>query len=222
MNLSVICNGHTEQWAEIIYRRPSAIELPFSNMIQLHGSLVSVPTHTSEFVFNLLLNQDAGLQALVETTHQPEGHDTNDDATNTSLTHSAQGAGASFQPPSSESSSTNSHPVPIISSKPHSYPCSWRLHDSGAQCDHVALDRSAFLRHLAEIHQVSGGASVMIPCRLLDPKTGSACTASIKRGNFPRHADTHYPFRYHCEQCPIATSFSRQDSWKKHMKSKHV
>ena len=221
-NLLVACSGYTKQCVEVICRHSSAIEQHFSNMIQLHGSLVSVLTHASKLVLNLLLNQDAELQTLGEATDQLEEHHANNEAIDTTPTLSAQSASASFQPLSSETSSIDSHPVPIISSKHHSYPCSWRLHDSGAQCDHVAPDRPAFLHHLAEIHQVSGNANATMPCLLLNPKIGSACTTSIKRGNFPRHVDTHYPFRYHCEQCPTATSFSRQDSWKKHMRSKHA
>ncbi|KAF8557854.1 hypothetical protein OG21DRAFT_1504833 [Imleria badia] len=58
----------------------------------------------------------------------------------------------------------------------------------------------------------------------MDPTVGSICEAPMKRGNFPRHIDTHYPTRYHCHYCPIAsgTSFSRKDSWRKHVMDKHV
>ncbi|KAF8420748.1 hypothetical protein L210DRAFT_813217, partial [Boletus edulis BED1] len=134
---------------------------------------------------------------------------------------SVPGTSASSQPSSPHGPSLNSQTDPIISSEHQSYQCSWHSHDSGAQCNHVAPDRKAFLRHLSEMHQVSGKSDGTIICRLLDSKTGSACTTSPKRGNVPRHVDTHYPLRYHCQDCPPGTSFSRQDSWKKHMKNKH-
>ncbi|KAI9573220.1 hypothetical protein HD554DRAFT_2059872 [Boletus coccyginus] len=125
------------------------------------------------------------------------------------LVSSPPGASPSSQLPPPGAPPPNPHMDPLICSEHQSYPCSWHLQDSGAQCRHVAHDRLAFLRHLGATHQVSGDSDVTIICRLLDPKTGSACNTPIKRGNYARHVDTHYPLRYHCQDCPPGKSFSR-------------
>ena len=136
----------------------------------------------------------------------------------TSLTFT--GAAPTFQTPSPKVAPSNSHGVPpIIHSEP--FRCTWRLHDSGAICHHVAPNRAAFLHHLRTKHKVSGRQDAIITCRLYDHDTTSVCDTPIKRGNFPRHADTHYHVRYDCQHCPAGTSFARQDIWKKHMKNKH-
>ncbi|KAF8557837.1 hypothetical protein OG21DRAFT_131256 [Imleria badia] len=146
-----------------------------------------------------------------------EAH-TNNNPTNPMLAFFLSGASASSQPPSP---SPNDPSIPTIHSDHQSYPCSWILHNSGVHCDHVATDRAAFLRHLREKHHVSGDPGTTIICQLLNSSLGSACNTPIKRENFPRHVDTHYSVRYYCQYCLDGKSFSRQDSWKKHIRSKH-
>lgn len=197
------------------------MEESFVNMMQAESTTVSALTHASEFPLNPLLDQGAEIQDLLEYIDQLEEYHTNKNPTNPMPAFSAPGAGLSSQLPSPEVPSIGSHTIPTISSEHESYLCSWDLH-SGAQCGHVASDRPAFLRHLAETHQVSGNPDTTIICRLLDSKTGSACRTPIKRGNFARHVDTHYPLRYHCQYCPAGKSFSRRDSWSKHIRSKHA
>lgn len=158
----------------------------------------------------------------MEWMNQPEAYHTNNNPTNPTFTCTAPGTTPSVQPPSSEVPSTDSQTAPIIRSEHQSYQCSWHPHDSGAWCHRAVPDRPAFLRHLGRSHQVSGDPDAKIICRLLDPKTGSVCNMPVKRGNFPRHVDIHYPLRYHCAYCPTGKSFSRQDSWKKHMRNKHA
>jgi len=162
------------------------------------------------------------LQELIEYTDQLEEYHTNDNPTNPTPVFSPPGASPSSQLLPPEAPPPNPHIAPLIRSEHQSYLCSWHLQDSGAPCHYVAPDKPAFLRHLGEIHQVSGGANAMIICQLLDSKTGLACNMPIKRGSFPRHADTHYPLRYHCQYCPPGKSFSRQDSWGKHVRDKHA
>ena len=183
--------------------------------MQSENSIVSVLTHASELALNLLLDQDAELQVLLEYIDQPEEYHANNNPTNP-----APGASPSPHLPSPEVPSINSHLVPMIHSEHESYQCSWHLY-SGVQCDHISPDRPRFLRHLAEKHQVSGSSGATIICRLLDSKMGSACNTPRKRGSFPRHVDTHYRLRFHCQYCPDK-SFSRQDSWMKHIRSMHA
>ena len=159
--------------------------------------------------------QDAS-RILAEWTIDPQEY--NNNPTNPTLTHVAPGTMPSFQLPSL---SSDSHTIPIINSEDRSFRCSWYSHGSVAQCYHALPDRLAFLRHLSVEHQVSGSQDGKIVCRLFDSKTGSVCNTPIKRGNFPRHADRHYHVRLHCQHCPSGKSFSRQDSWKRHMESKH-
>ena len=134
---------------------------------------------------------------------------------------SQNGASAGSQLPSSEAPSSHPDTAPTIHPAHQSYVCSWKHQGSDTQCNHVAPNRSAFLRHLGEIHQVSGAPDVSIVCHLLDSKIASACNTLIQRGSFPRHVDTHYPVRYQCQHCTAGKSFSRQDSWRKHIRTVH-
>ena len=193
----------------------------FANTMQSESSIVSVLTHASELALNLLLDQDPDFQTLLQHSHQLEEHHTNNSPTNPMLTSSVPGASPSSQLPSPEVSSIDSHTDPMVHSEHELYQCSWHLHSS-VQCDHIAPDRPAFLRHLAEKHQVSGDSGAMIICRLLDSKMGSACNMPRKRGSFPRHVDIHYPLRYHCQYCPAGKSFSRRDTWRKHIRRMHA
>lgn len=158
----------------------------------------------------------------MEHMNQLEEDHANSSPTNPALIVPAPGASASSQPPLPAASSVNSHTTPTILSEHQSYLCSWYNHDSGTECDHVAPDRRAFLRHVGAVHHVSGDPHTTIICGLLDSKMGLTCKATIKRANFPRHLDTHYPLRYQCNICPVGTSFSRQDTWKKHVRIKHA
>lgn len=158
----------------------------------------------------------------MEYIDQLERDHTNNNQTNATVGFSAPGPSPSPQLPSSEAPLAHSPMVPTIRPEHQSYACSCRQHGSDAQCNHVAPNRSAFLRHLGEMHQVSGASGETIICQLLDPETGSACKTLIKRGNFPRHVDTHYHIRYQCQYCPAGKSFSRQDSWKKHISTMHA
>lgn len=142
-------------------------------------------------------------------TNQPEEYRTNNNPTDPTFT-GAPGTTPIFQPPSSGVVSTESHPAPIIRSENQSYQRSWHAHNSGARCHHATPDKPGLLRHLAALHQVFGGRDAEIIFRLSDSRTHSACNMSIKRGNYPRHVDTHYPVRYRCQYCD--GSFSRQDS----------
>ena len=168
-----------------------------------------------------ILIQDAELEAfLIELISQSTGYHIYSNPTNPTSIPSATHASSQF--PSSKSLSTGSRAAPIMEPENLSYLCSWNPQGSNAECDYVAPDRSALLRHLGTTHQVSGAADTPVICRLIDSTKGSACEASIKRGNFPRHVDTHYPVRHHCHYCPAGTSFSRKDSLKKHVKNKHA
>ncbi|KAI9573226.1 hypothetical protein HD554DRAFT_2059935 [Boletus coccyginus] len=142
------------------------------------------------------------LQELIGHTDQLEEYHTNDNPTNPTLVFSPPGASPSSKLPPPEAPLPNPHMDPLVRSEHQSYLCSWHPQDSGTPCHHVADDRPAFLRHLGATHQVSGDPDATIVCWLFDPKTGSACNMPIKRGNYARHADTHYPLRYHCPYCP--------------------
>ena len=102
------------------------------------------------------------------------------------------------------------------------YRCSWHLPDSNNRCDHVAPNRVSLLRHCSKKHQVAGGAGAPVICHLADSTMGSVCGAPVKRGNFPRHLDIHYPVRFLCPHCPAGTSFSRKDTCSKHIRDKHT
>lgn len=188
----------------------------FANTTESETIIISDLAPASELASNPLINQETELEVLMEITHQLEEYPTNDNQTNPIPTFPIPGTSANSQPPS-----PNDPWIPMICSGQQSYQCSWHLHDSGVRCEHVAPDRPAFLHHLGEKHQVSGDPGTRITCQLLDPKTGSACQKPRKRGNFPRHVDTHYPVRYYCQHCPTGKSFSRKDSWKKHIRNKH-
>lgn len=207
---------------EVIYRWSSTLEETFASVMQSEIHIVSIPPQEIELALNLLPIQGAEIQFLLEYIDQLEQDHTNNNPTNSTVALSAPGPSPSSQVPSSAAPSTHSLTVPTIRPEHQSYVCSWHQHGSDALCSHVAPDRSAFLRHLGELHQVSGASDGTIICQLLDSKMGSTCKTPIMRGNFPRHVDTHYRIRYQCQYCPAGKSFSRQDSWKKHIRTKHA
>ncbi|KAH0829001.1 hypothetical protein J3R83DRAFT_2450 [Lanmaoa asiatica] len=195
---------YTNPDVKIIYRWESIVEESFANIMHSESSV------------------DVAIQLLMEYVDQPNESGTNHNPTNQTPTTSAPGTSINSQLHSPETPSTRTDTVPTMLPGHQSYSCSWPRQGLETECDHVAPDRSAFLRHLGDAHQVSGASDETITCQLLDFKTGSACRKSIKRGNFPRHTDTHYPLRYQCRYCPAGKSFSREDSWKKHIRTMHA
>ena len=136
---------------------------------------------------------------------------------------SASSANAtSFHLPSPEGPHVHTPTTTTIQSGSQFYQCSCGLPGSNTQCGHIAPNRLALLRHLGKEHQVAGGAGAPIICRLIDYTTGSVCGAPVKRGNFPRHFDIHYPVRFPCLHCPAGTSFSRKDTLSKHVRDNHT
>ncbi|KAG8220495.1 hypothetical protein J3R82DRAFT_3192 [Butyriboletus roseoflavus] len=207
----------TKHDVELIYRWPSILEEAIANAIQSEINTVSIPTQEIDLAFNLLPTQDAGIQNLVEDTDQLERR-TNNNLTDPTL----PGASTTSHFPPSGAPPTHSNNLPTIRPEHQPYVCSWHHPGSDTQCNHVAPNRSTLLRHLGEKHQVSGAPDVSIVCQLLDSKTHSACNTPIQRRNFPRHADIHYSVRYLCQHCPANKSFSRQDSWWKHIRTMHA
>ncbi|KAG9312296.1 hypothetical protein JVU11DRAFT_7606 [Chiua virens] len=187
----------------------SRVDEPLAAMMQSEIITVRPSLQGVELIFNLSLTQDAELQDLMRYIDQFEEHG-NKGSTSTDSPHFMVNENPKL--PSE---------IPSIDSEHRSYLCSWQPPDSTIQCHQIAHGRLAFLHHLGTLHQASGSEDATIICRLLDSKTGSTCDKAVKRGNLPRHVDTLYPLRYHCHYCLAEKSFSRQDSWRKHIRNKH-
>ena len=189
--------------------------------VELRTTVVSIsPLTISESTNNVLIQDPEFLALLIEVVSQlTDGHVGNRP---THPTPASSANNASFQLPLLPSPHTHTPTTTAIQSGSQFCRCYWDLPGSNTQCDHVAPNRLALLRHLGKKHQVAGGAGAPIICRLIDSTMGSVCGAQVKRGNFPRHFDTHYPIRFHCLHCPASTSFSRKDTLSKHVRDKHT
>ena len=192
-----------------------------ANTIEPGTTVVSISLLSlNESTDNLLIQHNEFQASWIEAISQWAGGHVGNGPTYSTPASSVNSA--SFHLPLSQSLHAHTPTTGAIRSGNLFYQCSWELPGSNTQCGHVAPNRLALLRHLGKKHQVAGGAGASIICRLVDSTTSSVCGAPVKRGNFPRHLDTHYLVRFHCPHCPTGTSFSRQDTLNKHVEDKHT
>ena len=191
-----------------------------ANIVESGTTVVSISSLTLTESINNVLIEDPEFQALLIKAFSLLA----DGQVGNSPTHTSASSAntTSFHLPSPEGLHAHTSTTTTIQSGNQIYRCPWYLPGSDTQCDHVAPNKSALLRHLGKKHQVTGGAGAPIICHLVDSTTDSVCGASVKRGSFSRHLDTHYLVRFHCFHCPTGTSFSRQDTLNKHVKDKHT